>query len=150
MVQELGVAYELMPTVEVPEDGIDPQLGMGAAYQRIMFSEATHAQCLVELAVAVAEIRDNLSVRRLRLGPTDAAETIRAHLRPHATCNYRVRTKSKESSLKQTEIVRIQGALYVEIPSLKDDDFVEVSVEADGKTWRSDYEAVDAVEITLL
>ena len=151
VVQELGIAYgQQMPTIEVREDGIDSQQGMGAAYQRINFSDASHDQCLVELALALASIRDEFSVRRLRLGPPDVAENIRAKLNLGASCQYRIRNRNKESAPKPVEIVRIQGSLYVDIPKLKDDDFVEVSVGVGGREWRSDYEAVDAVEIKLV
>lgn len=149
VVQELGAAYAEMPVIEVREKGIDPQLGMGASYQRIEFEETNRDQCLVELAVAIAELREENSVHRFRLGPPNVAEQIRSGLPPGSGAQYRVRTKNKESAPRQSPIVRIQGALYVDIPNLKPDDFVEISVDVGGKLWRSDYEAVDAVEVKL-
>lgn len=149
VVQELGVAYSQMPTIEVREQGIDAQLGMGAPYQRIEFDDKSRDKCLVELAMAIAEIREEKSVRRFRFGPREVAEQIRSSIAPGMACKYRVRSRNRESAFQEAVIIRIQGALYVDIPNLRQDDFVEFSVDVGAKSWRSDYEAVDAVEIVL-
>jgi hypothetical protein len=45
--------------------------------------------------------------------------------------------------------VPVQGNLEVQLRDVGEDDLVRIVISAGGRTWRSDYESVDTVDISL-
>jgi hypothetical protein len=150
VIEELASAFRLMPVVEIREKGVDTQAGMLGGNQRIEFSEDAKDKCLVELALAINQIRKDATWKTLKLGPGEFVQAIRnVQGKPGFRCKYRTRRRNQESVYAEVQPKRIAGGLYVIVPGLRDDDLIEVVVEASGQVWRSDYEPIDAVTITL-
>ena len=137
-----------MPVVEVRENGVDTQPGMLGANQHIDYREDARDRCLVELALAVNQIRKDATWKNLKLGPGEFVTAIRSlQVKPGFHCKYRTRRRNQESAYEDAPPKRIAGGLYIIIPGLRNDDLIEVVVEAAGRRWRSDYEPVDAITI---
>jgi len=138
-----------IPFIEVREKCVDPQLGMAGGRQYLVYEPSSRDLCLVELAKAIGKWTRNLPVK-LQLLPESVTQAIRPFIgKPGFRCSYRVLQNGVESRLKETSLTPQKGGLFVLIPGLNPLALIQISVEAVGKQWNSDYESVDAVSIKL-
>jgi hypothetical protein len=77
VIEELASAFSHIPVVEVRENGVDTQPGMLGGNQHIDYREEARDRCLVELELAVNQIRKDTTWKRLKLGPGEFVTAIR-------------------------------------------------------------------------
>ncbi len=155
VVSELNAAFSQnpgIPFVEVREDGVAPSGGAfeAANYQRIDYTEADRASCLLQVAQALRRFCDQTRVIRVRLRPESIIEEIDGLLYdPSFVCRCQTYARGIESSPRVIPVVPVKGNLEVQLRDVGDDDLVRITISAAGRTWRSDYESVDTVDIRL-
>jgi hypothetical protein len=151
VVQELITALTHtppIPFVEVREEGVVPPGGMidAANFQRIDYREADRAGCLVKIAQALERFR----VVSVRLGPDTLIDQIEPHLEdPSFVCSYQIFRGAAELQPQRVPVLSMQGSLCVDLRGISRNDSVRIIVSAGGRVWRSRYESVDTVDITL-
>jgi hypothetical protein len=140
-----------IPAVEIREQTIDNQGGIGGDRQRIEFSLDDKAKLLVELAQLLSAWRRNLKARRLFLLPRDIVHDARPFInKEELTCTYQFMTGCKESETYKAKPFRFGQGLCLDIfhvPS--EDSLVQVSVKGPQFEWSSDYESVQLLSINL-
>lgn len=150
VVEELAAAFNIMPVIEVREEGVDPQSGMLGATQRISYMETVRDRCLVDIAKAISQLRKERSYKTLKLGPTEIVKEMRQLiLKPGFQCEYRIRSQTYVSDYKKAEIRREAGGLYMWVEGVNDSDYVEIKTSFGQKSWQSDFEPIDAVSIIM-
>jgi len=138
-----------LPYVEIRETCVDRQPGMPGGRQYIPYDPAATAACLVEIAKALGKWRQHLPVK-LQLLPEAVTQAIRSHIgKPGFRCTYRIYQNGVESAAHETNVIRFKGGLFVAVSGLGPLALVQVSLEAAGKKWVSDYESVDSVSVEL-
>jgi hypothetical protein len=138
-----------IPFVEVRESGLEDQPGMIGGRQHINLDPSKRDVCLVEIAKVLGFWRQQLPVK-LQLLPEPITEIIRkSRGKPGFRCSYKVFINGAESESKETSVIPLQGGLFVHVAGLDPLALVQISVEAEGKIWTSDYESVDSVAINL-
>ena len=138
---------EKLPWVEVREEGVVSPGGIleAAATQRIAYSEADRAACLVKIAQALNSFRERTSVTMVRLGPASVVEQINAFTQ-HATFTCTCETLR---SVRRVPVFPMREGLFVLLRGIARDERVQISISAVGRTWRSDYESLDTVDIQV-
>ena len=120
-----------------------------ANFQRIDYRIADRAACLVQIAQALHRLRDRLDLTAIRLGPAATADEIKPLLNdPSFVCRVRTLRGIDESAPRETRVYGIKGGLFLRLRGVAGS-LVEVTIAARGKTWRSEYDAADAVVIDL-
>ena len=155
VVQELAIAYAQdprIPFVEVREEGVISPGGIveGAGAQRIDYRETERAACLLQIAQALRRFREESNVTTVRLGPSAVVDQISAHLDDvtlAASCQ--VLRGNTVLPTRPIPIFPIKGGLFVKLRGIADGDLIRITIAARGRTWRSSYESVDAVDIQL-
>jgi hypothetical protein len=155
VVQELLTAHAQdprIPWVEVREAGVISPGGIleAADAQRIDYQEEDRAGCLVRIAQALRRFRDLTSVTMIRLGPTSAVEPISAGLDdPSFTCTCQTLRGASETAARRTSVFPIKGGLFVQLRGIAPGELVRITISVRGRTWRSDYESVDTVDVRV-
>jgi hypothetical protein len=123
---------------------------MPGGRQYISYDAAARDACLVEIAKTLGKWRQQLPVK-LQLQPDNVvSQAIRPHIgKPGFRCIYRIYQNGVESAPKDTSIIPFKGGLFVPVAGLAPLASVQISIDAAGKTWTTDYESVDAVSIVL-
>jgi hypothetical protein len=121
-----------------------------AGTQHIAYSEADRAACLVKIAQALNSFRERTSVTMVRLGPASVVEQINAFTQ-HATfaCTCEILRGIRQSLPYQVPVFPMRGGLFVQLRGIARDERVQISISAVGRTWRSDYESLDTVDIQV-
>jgi hypothetical protein len=155
VVQELTAALSQIPPVafvEVREEGVVSPGGMIEAYnaQRIEYRESERADCLVQIAEAVGKFRSEISVTTVRLGPETAIDHISEHLDDGSfICRFRMLRGAIQSNPAEVPVLPGKGGLFVRLRGVQEGDLVQITISAGGRTWRSDYESLDTVDVQL-
>jgi hypothetical protein len=146
------LAYALAKSVrvvEVREEGVDDQGGLPGDRQRITYKEAERDRLMLELAETVGAWVRTATVN-LQLLPPEFVDEIRPLLgKPGFRCTYTVRERGRDAPPVETPVLPIKGGLFIEATKLPPQALLRVSVEGNGRLWRSDYEAVDSLSIRL-
>lgn len=155
VLQELMVAHAnnpRLPWVEVREEGVVSPGGIleAADTQRIDYREEDRASCMVKIAQAVKRFQDLTAVTTIRLGPAGAVEQISPLLdHPSFSCICQSLAGATLSTPRPAPVFPIKGGLFVQLRGVGHGDLVRLTVSAQGRTWRSDYESVDTVDIRV-
>jgi hypothetical protein len=155
VIQELTAALAQnppLPFVEIREDGVIDLGGMVAALnaQHIAYREAERAACLLAVAEAVGKFRSQAAVTTVRLGPKEVVDQVRQLLDdPAFTCRCRILRGRTELPPQDVPVLPVKGTILVKLRGIQEGDLVRLAVSAGGRTWRSDYESVDTVDIRL-
>jgi hypothetical protein len=138
-----------LPAVEVRERSVDRQVGMGGSRQYIPYDATARDVCLIEIAKALGKWQRQLPVR-LQLLPDAVTRAIGPFIgKPGFHCSYRIYRNGVESAAKESVVIKHTGGLFVPVSGLGPLSLVQISVEAGGKTWTSDYASVDAISVEL-
>lgn len=138
-----------LPFVEVRETCVDRQPGMPGGRQYIPYDASARDECLIQIAKALGKWRQQLPVK-LQLLPEAVTRSIRPYVgKAGFHCNYKVYRNGIESAAKETNVIPLPGGLFVLVSGLGTLASVQISVEAGGKTWTSDYSSIDAVSVEL-
>jgi hypothetical protein len=152
VVQELSAALtQAIPFVEVREVGVSPG-GMIEAHnaQRIDYSEGNRAECLVQIAQALAKFREENTVRTIRLGPDAVVGLITENLEHHSfTCRVRTLRGGDQTEWRDVAVLPVRGGLHVRLRGVRKGELVQIAISAAGRGWRSDYETLDTVDVQL-
>jgi len=136
-----------LPFVEVRETCVDRQPGMPGGRQYIPYDASARDECLVQIAKALGKWRQRV---KLQLRPEVVTRTIRPYIgKAGFHCNYSIYQDGIESAAKETKVIKLQGGLFVHVSGLGPRASVQISIEAGGKMWTSDYESIDAVSVEL-
>jgi len=65
------------------------------------------------------------------------------------TCTCQILRGAVELPPQKIPVRPIKQGLYVQIRGIAPDEFVRLSISAEGRRWRSDYESVDTVDVEL-
>jgi hypothetical protein len=155
VVQELTMAYSQdprIPFVEVRESGvISPGGAIEAAdFQRIDYDESDRATCLRDIARALQKFRDRTRIITVRLRPASVVEQIGAVLDSASfTCTCQILRGAVELPPQKIPVRPIKQGLYVQLRGIAADELVRLSISAEGRRWRSDYDSVDTVDVEL-
>lgn len=155
VIQELNAAMTQnppIPFVEVWEEGVIEPGGMisAANTQRIFYRESERAACLIEIAEALVRFRGQSGVTTVRLGPKEVVDHLRPLLDdPSCVCRWQRLRNAAESPQQEARVLRVKGSLVVNLRGVLPGDYVRLLVSAGGRTWHSDYESVDTVDIRL-
>jgi hypothetical protein len=155
VVQELLTAHNQeppIPWVEVREEGvIDPGGILGAVgAQRIEYRQEDRAGCLVKIAQALRRFHELGNVTRIRLGPASAVELIGPWLEdPSFTCTCQTLRGAMQLPQSRIPVFPIRGGLFVQLRGVAKEDLVRITISVKGRTWRSDYESVDTVDVQV-
>ena len=154
VVQELTVAEAQVPRipwVEVREEGVDVGgLVEAADLQRIQYKEAERSVCLVKIAQALRRFSDLTNVTTIRLGPTGIVDEISPLLDdPTFTCSCQILRGIIETPAVRKPVLPIKGGLFVQLQGIARSELVRLTITAGGRTWRSAYESIDAVDLQL-
>jgi hypothetical protein len=147
---EIATAIEARrPFVEIRETSVDPQFGIPVGHQYIVYDPEKRDACLVEVAKALGKWQRSLPVR-LQLAPEAITQALRPFIRkPGFRCSYQIYENGIESQAKESNVIGFKGGLFVHVPAPGPLAAIRICIEADGKTWTSDYESVDAVSVAL-
>ena len=153
LVQELLMAHsEKLPWVEVREEGVVSPGGVleAAVTQHIAYSEADRAACLVKIAQALNSFGERTNITMVRLGPESVVKQIGAFMQ-HATfaCTCEILRGVRQSVPHRVPVFPMRGGLFVQLRGIARDEKVQISISAVGRTWRSDYESLDTVDIQV-
>jgi len=153
--QELLTAHAQdprIPWVEVREQGVISPGGIldAADTQRIDYREEDPAGCLVKIAHALRRFHDTANVTTIRLGPTLAVEQI-APLLDDASfaCTCQTLRGALQLAPRRTPVFPIRGGLFVQLRGVARGELVRIAISVRGRTWRSDYESVDTVDVQV-
>jgi hypothetical protein len=155
VIQELTAALAQnppLPFVEIREDGVMDLGGMVSALnaQHILYRETERAECMLAVAEAVAKFRNQTAVTTVRLGPKEIVEQIRPLLDdPTFSCRCRMLRGRTELPVQDVPVLPVKGTMLVKLRGVQEADLVRLVISAGGRTWRSDYESVDTVDIKL-
>lgn len=143
-----ALAYDLR-VLEVREVGVAGQGGIAGDRQRIEYDEKNRDRCLVELAKAIGQWHRIASVQ-LQLLPRQFVDEIRPLLRrPGFRCIYNLIEDNNESWNNEANVIPITGGLFINLKDVPRKALVQVHVEAQGKSWRSDFESIEQLRIHL-
>jgi hypothetical protein len=155
VVQELLTAHAQdprIPWVEIREVGVISPGGIleGADAQRIEYQEEDRAGCLVRIAQALRRFHDLTTVTMVRLGPTSAVEQISAGLDdPSFACTCQTLRGATQAPARRVPVFPIKGGLFVQLRGIAPGELVRITISVRGRTWRSDYESVDTVDVRV-
>lgn len=155
VVQELLTAHTQdprIPWVEVREDGVISPGGIldSADAQRIDYQPDDRAACLVKLAQALRRFQEVAKVTMIRLGPTTVVEQISPLLDdPNFACTCQTLRGAVQLPPRRTPVFPIKGGLFVQLRGVASGELVRITISVGGRTWRSDYEAVDTVDVVV-
>jgi len=155
VVQELLIAHAQdprIPWVEIREEGVLSPGGIleSADAQRIDYRQADLATCLVQTAQAVRRFHDLSNVTMIRLGPTSAVEQISLLLEdPSFLCTCHGLRGALQLPPRKTAVYPIKGGVFVQLRGVAQGELVRITISARGRTWRSDYESVDTVDVQV-
>ncbi len=155
VVHELTAALSQVPPipfVEVREEGVIAPGGMIDAHnaQRIEYRETDRADCLVRIAEALGKFREQISVQTVRLGPEALIEQMSGYLDDASfICRLRTLRGTIQSAPVEVPVLPLKGGLFVRLKGVREDDLVQITISAGGRTWRSDYESLDTVDVQL-
>jgi len=109
-----------------------------------------HSRCLVKIAQALNSFRERTSVTMVRLGPASVVKQIGAFMQ-HATfaCTCEILRGVRQSVPHRVPVFPMRGGLFVQLRGIARDEKVQISISAVGRTWRSDYESLDTVDIQV-
>jgi hypothetical protein len=153
--QELLTAHAQdprIPWVETREQGVISPGGIldSADTQRIDYREEDRAGCLVKLAQALRRFHDSANVTMIRLGPTLAVEQIGPLLDdPSFACTCQTLRGAVQLAPWRTPVFPIRGGLFVQLRGVARGELVRIAISVRGRTWRSDYESVDTVDVRV-
>ncbi len=144
----IAVAHD-KKIVEVREIGVDSQGGITSGYKKIKYDEKARDKCLVEIVKAVGDWKKNNLVR-VQLLPEGIHNDLRPLLNDQGlSCHFVIRTGSFNTEEKQAKIERITGGLFVYVPQLDSDSFIQISIRYGSQEWCSDYESLNSFGIHL-
>ncbi len=150
VIEELAAAAVLeKKTVEVREKGVEQQGGLTQADQRIEYDENARDKCLVAIAQAVG-VWQSSNLIRVQLLPEGIREDLRPLLSDEGlSCKYRIKSGNFTDADVPIKIERIKGGLFIDIPQLKADELIQISVRYGNRVWSSDYESLNSYGIHL-
>ncbi len=155
VVQELITADSQdppIPWVEVREAEVISPGGIleGVNAQRIDYREEDRARCLVQIAQALRRFKDATSVTTIRLGPSLVVDQIIPFVDDATfSCSCQVLRGAIQFPSRRVPVFPIRGALFVQLHGVASDELVRIAISAAGRTWRSNYESVDTVDIQV-
>lgn len=155
VVQELLTANAQdprIPWVEIREKGVVSPGGILEATdaQRIDYREEDRAGCLVKITQALRRFHDATNVTIIRLGPASAVEQIGPLLDERSfTCDCQTLRGAVQLAARRTPVFPIRGSLFVQLRGIARGELVRITITARGRTWRSDYEAVDTIDVQV-
>lgn len=155
VVQELSTAHAQdprIPWVEVREEWVTSPGGIleAADAQRIDYRQEDRAWCLVQIAQALRRFQDVTKVTMIRLGPILAVDQISPLLDdPLFTCTFQSLRGAVQLSPRPVPVFPIKGGLFVQLRGVMQGELVRITVSARERTWRSDYESVDTVDVQV-
>jgi hypothetical protein len=153
--QELLTAHTQdprIPWVEVREQGVISLGGILEAVdaQRIDYLEEDRPTCLVKIAQALRRFHDLANVTTIRLGPPSAVEQIGPLLDDLSfACTSQALRGAVQMAPQRTPVFPIRGGLFVQLRGIARGELVRIAISARGRTWRSDYESVDTVDVQV-
>jgi hypothetical protein len=134
-------------SVLILEDQVDFPQGIIGNRQYIPYREDDRAQCLVEVAKVVGDWSGRRP-RRIQLLPNEKIRPLL--IQPGFCCQFRMREGNVDSALRQVPVDPVKGGLYVDLPGVPSTALVQIEALVNGQVQaRSDYDSVDAVQITL-
>jgi hypothetical protein len=155
VIQEIMTAHAQdppIPWMEVREQGVISPGGILelAGAQRIDYREEDRPGCLVKIAQALSRFRDLTTVTMIRLGPSSAVEQIGNLLDDGSfICQCQALRGAVQLLPRRTAVFPIKGGLFVQLRGVGKGELVRLTISARGRTWRSDYESVDTVDVQV-
>lgn len=148
--QELAAAItQRLLWVEVRELGVGPH-AMSAGMVHIDYDPNNRDLCLAKLVRLLASWRRRMPVQ-VKLLPEAFVATIRPLIgTPGLQCTYRCLDGPLESPPYPAQIRRINGGLFIFIQGVPQDALVEVTVIANGREWKSDYESIRFPSVNMI
>lgn len=155
VVQELVTAHAQdpsIPWVEIREQGVISPGGIleYANAQRIDYREDDRPGCLVKIAQALRRFHDLTNVTMIRLGPISAVDQISSLLDdPSFVCTCQALRGTDRVAPRPTPVFPIKGGLFVQLRGIARGELVRITISGRGRSWRSDYESVDTVDVQV-
>lgn len=155
VVQELLTAHlqdPRLPWVEVREEGVISPGGIldSVDSQRIDYRREDLARCLVKIAEAVKRFQDRTKVTTIRLGPISAVEQIGPLIEdPTFACTCQTLRGAVQLFAHSVPVFPIKGGIFVQLRGVGKEELVRITISAQGRIWRSDYETVDTVDVQV-
>jgi hypothetical protein len=155
VVQELLAAHAQdprIPWVEIREQGVISPGGIleSADAQRIDYREDDRPGCLVKIAQALRRFHDLSNVTMVRLGPSPAVDQISSLLDdPSFVCTCQTLRGAVRTAPRATPVFPIKGGLFVQLRGVAPGELVRITISGRGRSWRSDYESLDTVDIQM-
>ena len=155
VVQELLTAHQqdpAIPWVEVRESGVISPGGIleAAQMQRIDYREEDRALCLVHIAEALRRLNEQTRPTTVRLRPSTCVEQISPLLEdPSFVCTCETWRGGRQSQPRRTAVLPKTGGLFVQLRGIAPGELVRISISARGRTWHSEYESLDTVDVEV-
>lgn len=141
-----------IPFVEIREEGVISPGGIieSADAQRIDYRPEDLATCLIKIAQAVRRFHDLTNVTMIRLGPISAVEQISPLLDDSSfACTCQTLRGAIQLAPRRTAVFPIKGGVFVQLRGVAQGELVRITISARGRTWRSNYESVDTVDVQV-
>jgi hypothetical protein len=68
---------------------------------------------------------------------------------PSFTCNCQTLRGAVQSDFRKVPVFPIKGSVFVQLRGVAHGELVRITVSVRGRTWRSDYESVDTVDVQV-
>jgi hypothetical protein len=143
----------------VVEDGVDISGGAFHDRQYLTYNEAQRDKFLVELVMAVSLWAGATSTLRIRLLPGDFCDEIKPLIRrgENIECQYHYLIGSHETEWEKGNLLSLPAGVVLDVntsnlPPRREDVYIEVKANhpASGKRWKSDYDQLALLSVTLL
>ncbi len=141
-----------IPWVEIREEGVISPGGIleSVDAQRTEYRQENLATCLVTIAQAVRRFKDLTSVHDDPAWPRIGGGTdSRVVGRCEFVCTWQSLRGSIQQSPRLGPVFPIRGGVFVQLRGAAQDELVRITISARGRTWRSDYESVDTVDVQV-
>lgn len=135
--------------VEVRENGVESQAGIGSGRQFLTFDHEQRERCLVGLVRVLWNLHKRQRIW-LQLQPAECVKKI-LPLHKNASLNsgYRLLLNDTESPLFPAKLRAIESQLYMQMQDAPLDALVQVEIQYQDKTWISSYDRLNRVSVIL-
>lgn len=102
------------------------------------------------IAQALRRFHDLTNMTMIRLGPIPVVDQISSLLDdPSFVCTCQTLRGTVQMAPWRTPVFPIRGGLFVQLRGIARGELVRIALSARGRSWRSDYESVDTIDVQV-
>ncbi len=140
--------------VEIREDKVDPQGGIGGNLQHLPFSSDAKEFLILEVAKILGNWKAGIYSKRLQLLPAILIDDVRPlwkDRQDEITCKYNFLVGNNESPPFTSKLRKIGNGLCVDVDNIPSGKNVMIQINVSGPNfyWSSGFESIDLISINM-